>query len=68
MVLDNTLILSQEYIDLAIAALGEVPAGIQAVQDFYATKLPNWRPEREIGHRIQSTPGGARMYVDLVRD
>ncbi len=38
------------------------------VMRFYAEDLDDWMPAAGLGRRIRSTPAGARLYVDLVRD
>ena len=59
---------SQAFIDTAVAALGEMPDGAMAVQEYFNGDLAAYHPGRAIGQRIQSTPAGMRFYLDLVRD
>jgi len=58
----------QAFIDAATDALGEVPANVQEIIDFYGGPLADYHRETEIGLRIRNTPAGARFYVELVRD
>jgi len=71
--LDETLEESQRLIDAARAALGTEGGDSESVaadpaETFFLTKLESWYPEEQLGHRMRSTPEGARAYVDLVRD
>jgi hypothetical protein len=59
---------SQQFIDAAKAALGDRLSEPDPVETFFLTKLPSWHPSTRLGLRMRSTPGGARYYVDLLRD
>jgi hypothetical protein len=59
---------SQEFIDLAEAILPEPDARAEDIKAFFLNELPNWHREREVGLGVRTTPGGARYYLDLVRD
>ncbi len=67
-ILRDTLDASQKFVDVAIAILGELPDDVLSVVQYFAGPLADYHPECEIGLRIQNTPGGARLYMDLVRD
>lgn len=57
---------SQHFIDAAKAVL-EVsePSDIER---FFDERLPSWVPQTRLGEYIRKTDGGARLYVELVRD
>ena len=59
---------SQQFIDAADAALANRIEAQDPVRTFFLTKLSAWQPSTRLGARMRSTPGGARHYVDLVRD
>jgi len=59
---------SQRFIDAARDALGNRVLDFGPVEAFFVTKLAAWQPTTRLGHRVRSTPAGARLYVDLVRD
>jgi uncharacterized protein DUF4861 len=59
---------SQQFVDAADAALGDRVDTQDPVRTFFLTKLSAWQPSTRLGARMRSTPGGARHYVDLVRD
>lgn len=67
--LDSVLDASQRFIDAAKAALGDrLTEPNPVVETFFLTKLQSWYPATRLGQRMRSTPGGARYYVDLLRD
>ena len=59
---------SQRFVDAAHAALGDKANPPDPAETFFLTKLSAWQPSTRLGARMRSTPGGARHYVDLVRD
>lgn len=59
---------SQGFVDLALAILGASPDDVSSVIQYFAGPLAGYHLEGEIGLTIQNTPGGARLYMDLVRD
>ncbi|MCC6488881.1 MAG: DUF4861 family protein [Candidatus Hydrogenedentes bacterium] len=64
-VLSEVLANSQRFIDTAKGLLED---SADPVETFFLNELPAWHAERELGLRIRTTPGGARYYMDLVRD
>ncbi len=66
--LDAVLESSQRFIDAAKDALGESDERAAAIESFFLNELPDWHREREVGLGVRTTPGGARYYLDLVRD
>ncbi len=61
---------SQVFIDTAKAALAEKTGRNDPtdVECFWLTKLESWMPRTHLGRRMRKTPGGARLYVELLRD
>jgi len=59
---------SQQFLDAAKAALGDRLPEPDPVETFFLTKLESWCPSTRLGLRMRSTPGGARYYMDLLRD
>ena len=66
--LSQVLANSQRFIDTAKRLLGEPASASDPVEAFFLNELPAWHAERELGLRVRTTPGGARYYMDLVRD
>ncbi len=59
---------SQAFCEAARARLGRRSTSADAVAAYFDGRLPAWRPETGLGRRVRSTPGGARFYMDLIRD
>jgi hypothetical protein len=66
--LDKVLRESQEFIDAAEYVLETRDARAEAIKAHFLNELPNWHREREVGLGVRTSPGGARYYLDLVRD
>jgi hypothetical protein len=59
---------SQEFIDVAEAILETPDERAEAIKAFFLNDLSDWHREREVGLGVRTSPGGARYYLDLVRD
>ncbi|NOY43317.1 MAG: DUF4861 domain-containing protein [Planctomycetes bacterium] len=66
--LKQTLTDSQTFIDAAKSVLIDEHKHQDPAADFFTGELIHWMPETRLGERIRKTPGGARFYLDLVRD
>ncbi|MCC6694700.1 MAG: DUF4861 family protein [Candidatus Hydrogenedentes bacterium] len=64
-VLADVLSSSQRFIDVAKSLLEDSADPVEA---FFLNELPAWHAERELGLHVRTSPGGARYYMDLVRD
>ncbi len=59
---------SRSFVQMAERVLGGLPPKAQAAKEFFATKLADYLPEREVGRRLRETEAGARFYLELMRD
>ncbi len=66
--LAQTLSESQTFIDAAKSVLFEEDKHQDPAATFFLEELARWMPETQLGQRMRNTPGGARFYLDLVRD
>ena len=66
--LAKTLADSQAFIDAARSVLIDEHTYQDPAALFFTDELANWLPETRLGEHVRSTPGGARLYLDLARD
>ena len=66
--LTQTLTESQAFIDAAKLALGAQKNPQDLAETFFVAQLASWEPKKGLGKRIRKSPGGARFYLDLIRD
>ncbi|HOW69435.1 MAG TPA: DUF4861 family protein [Phycisphaerae bacterium] len=66
--LDRVLGDSQTFIDAAKGLRSRTSAKADPAETFFLRELESWMSEAGLGASIRKSPGGARFYVDLVRD